>query len=965
MDLKQRKLSKSEWDSIEIPVSSTELEVLKLIISGYHNVNIKINNSNSIFTFLKIDYSPQIEEYMYSKYFANDIKMLVNKYNITFIEIININKKKQRYNENDNKIIKKNQELTYKIEVCEIVRLNSVDQVRISKFDTLDISKIDLFDIILFNHLKLMIENKYNNTSNTLWLYHYYTLSKLINYNVLNVNRILIDIIRCFLNNIERENIELIEIIKKSQDYIEKNRDLLKYADMQLYEHQKDIFTCLKRNSTNNSKKDLYRTTSIDESLLDKANLILYIAPTGTGKTLTPLGLSEKYKVIFVCAARHVGLALARSAISINKKIAFAFGCSSAQDVRLHYFAAKDYTTDWRSGKIRKVDNTVGDKVEIIICDIRSYLPAMYYMLAFNKANDILTYWDEPTISLDYNSHELHKIIKKNWRDNIIPNLVLSSATLPKENELEHTITDFKEKFKNTTVHNIVSHDCKKTIPLINNNGYIVMPHYLNENYDKILSIVENCESNLSLLRYFDLNETAKFICYIEENCLSNSKARLNRHFASIEDIDMKNIKIFYLKVLKNINKDKWCSIYNYFIENRNKTLHTNNTIDNKGNTITKNNSVGPGINISNSNAGKPLTRLASEQITTSNINVSANSEPPGSSGVYITTKDAYTLTDGPTIFIANDLQKIAKFCIQQSNIPASVMKSVYDNIDFNNELNKKIAEIEEILETEEKKLLGPNGSNNNSKTGSKKEDSKKANKLIDKSNDANLSKLREQREILRGMVKRTSIDDIFVPNKLPHLQKWAIGLYTNRAFTSNIDEDIVSSIMLLNDVDDSWKVLLLLGIGVFTEHKSSSYTEIMKKLADTQKLYLIIADSDYIYGTNYQFCHGYLSKDLILTQEKIIQALGRIGRNNIQQEYSARFRDDSQINILFKKFNSEEKPEVINMNCLFNSKNVKWNGSNYEEQQDILEEDLQNNSNNEYNNFDDNNSDEDYVFVE
>jgi len=108
-----------------------------------------------------------------------------------------------------------------------------------------------------------------------------------------------------------------------------------------------------------------------------------------------------------------------------------------------------------------------------------------------------------------------------------------------------------------------------------------------------------------------------------------------------------------------------------------------------------------------------------------------------------------------------------------------------------------------------------------------------------------------------------------------------------------------------------------LLGIGVFTMHKNIAYTEIMKKLADTQKLYMIIASSDYIYGTNYQFCHGYISKDLVLTQEKIIQALGRIGRNNIQQEYSIRFRDDEQIKQLFKT--EVHKPEVINMNRLFN----------------------------------------------
>jgi hypothetical protein len=68
------------------------------------------------------------------------------------------------------------------------------------------------------------------------------------------------------------------------------------------------------------------------------------------------------------------------------------------------------------------------------------------------------------------------------------------------------------------------------------------------------------------------------------------------------------------------------------------------------------------------------------------------------------------------------------------------------------------------------------------------------------------------------------------------------------------------------------------------------------------------------------------------LTQEKIIQALGRIGRNNIQQEYSARFRDDDQIATLFTRFESTAKPEVINMNMLFNSRNVKLNGQEFEQ---------------------------------
>ena len=60
MDLNQRKLIKSEWDSIEIPFSKSEIDVLHLIISGFHDVNIKINNNESLFTFLKIDYNTKM-----------------------------------------------------------------------------------------------------------------------------------------------------------------------------------------------------------------------------------------------------------------------------------------------------------------------------------------------------------------------------------------------------------------------------------------------------------------------------------------------------------------------------------------------------------------------------------------------------------------------------------------------------------------------------------------------------------------------------------------------------------------------------------------------------------------------------------------------------------------------------------------------------------------------------------------
>jgi hypothetical protein len=93
-----------------------------------------------------------------------------------------------------------------------------------------------------------------------------------------------------------------------------------------------------------------------------------------------------------------------------------------------------------------------------------------------------------------------------------------------------------------------------------------------------------------------------------------------------------------------------------------------------------------------------------------------------------------------------------------------------------------------------------------------------------------------------------------------------------------------------------------------------------MKDLAQNQRLYLIIASTDYIYGTNYQFCHGYLGKDLCdISQEKIIQALGRIGRNKLQQEYTIRFRDDAHLLKIFQA-SAVAKPEVVNMARLLSS---------------------------------------------
>jgi hypothetical protein len=870
MDLNQRKLTKSEWDSIEVPVSEQEKMILNMIVNGYNDVNIRINLYNSILTFLKIEYSDKMEDHIYNKYFKEDVEKLEIKlknlypdYNITKIDAN--------------------------------AKINSSDKIRLERNDETNIKKDDIYEFILLYHAEKIVH--YKKKENIVkFAFNYYTLYMLMKNNIVNINRHLKKICNTLLDKFQNE-INILTIIENASSFIEKNDKLLKYSDLTLYSHQKEIFTVCKN---------------------PNPKLILYMAPTGTGKTLTPLALSEGSKIIFVCAARHVGLAFARSAISMNKKIAFAFGCASADDIRLHFFAAKEYTKDRRSGGIRKVDNSIGDDVEIMICDIKSYLPAMFYMMAFNPREKIILYWDEPTITMDYDNHEFHEIIKENWTKNLIPNVVLSSATLPKLHELTSTLPDFRNRFVRSEVYNIVSHDCKKSIPIINKDGYVVLPHYLCEEYEDMKKVAKHCKEYLTLSRYFDLEGVVEFISYVLKNNYVNSKAYIERYFENIDDITMTTIKEYYVKLLDNIIEGTWGAIYTHFRIIRRPRILSNETIDPKGNKIFKTRSVGPGVLSSTSTsrlAGNPITRLTS---------VPETIPPPmtGTSGVYVTTKDAYTLTDGPTIFISDEVEKISKFCLQQANIPSIVMDEIMKKIEYNNAINEKLQNIENDLEcAKDRSEKSVKNDVSGGRTKSTK-DIRKFNRDAGEEDGAaaksEISKLANEMNILRSMIKSATLNDTFVPNKPLHLSKWAEGLEVSRSFSSDIDENTVSEIMALHGIDNSWKVLLMMGIGVFTNHKNITYTEIMKKLADTQKLYMIIATSDYIYGTNYQFCHGFLSKDLNLTQEKIIQAMGRIGRNNIQQTYTVRFRDDNQI---LKLFTSDtEKPEVLNMNKLFSS---------------------------------------------
>jgi len=838
MDLSQKKLTKAEWLNVEIPVVESEKLVLDLISNGYSNPDIRSNNTQSLLTSMKLGSIPNIHEYIYTTYFAEIIRDFHKTYNSILGEYVNPVSAKQ-------KSLKKG----------EIIRINNTD----SKMKTI---KHQTFEYILLNLCKELLKSRKADTSD--YAFYLYTLMQILKNQILNVNTYILN----FIDNLIASTISTLsmqDVLSKSYEFIEKNPHILKYADLELFNHQKDIF----------------RLFSNEPS---QGKLVLYTAPTGTGKTLTPVGLSHGHRIIFICAARHIGLALAKSAISVDKRIAIAFGCDDASDIRLHYYAASDYTRNKRSGGIGKVNNLIGDKVQIMICDVKSYIIAMEYMLSFSADKekpdeDIITYWDEPTISMDYETHQLHEQIQHNWRENKISKVVLSCATLPKEDEIEDVLANYRGKFANAEIRTINSYDCRKSISLLNSQGKSVLPHLLYEDYRDLQTCIAHCNRNKSLLRYFDLVEVVKFIQLVHAVPEAIPADFHMQHYFQhgIISITMNSLKIYYLELLGVLSQEKWMDIHSQLCSSQTGKFDA---------------------------VGKK--KLSKETAT----------KPDNLKGVRITTNDAHTLTDGPTIYLVEDVELMAKFYVSQSNIPDLSLQSLMKTIERNNVVQKKITLLENDVEEKMRKLETVDSGASMGKNG---KGGKKTDKKLNRDNDSSeFRKIYQQLDTLRQQIEIANLDSRYIPNTTNHQNVWTNGSIVKNAFSPNIDDESVKEIMML-DVTNIQKVLLLMGIGMFLREENANprYLEIMKKLAYQQNLYLILASSDYIYGTNYQFCHGFVGKDLgEMTQQKTIQALGRIGRNQTQQEYTVRFRNNVMLTQLFHP--PTESREAIVMSRLF-----------------------------------------------
>ena len=716
--MNQTKLTKEEWNAVEIPVTADELSVLKFIQRGYENPDLVENNLSTLYTYLKLTPSPQLDDHLFHKYFTVPWEVPKSK-----------------------------------------IQLKKADQIR------LDTTPRKITEI-LYEHLLVEIcEQKV-----------FFHLNWMLTLHVKNANPHIVNYAKHCLSKYQ-PNIPA--LVMKSPDLLERNK-YVKYKDMTLYSHQRQLFQLAKQNHP---------------------KLILYIAPTGTGKTMSPLGLSEKYRVIFVCAAKHVGMALMKAAISVGKPCGVAFGCTSMEDIRLHNSAAQKFIRDKKSGVIKKVDNSLGEKLEILISDLQSYIHAEEYMLQFFPADTLLLYWDEPTISMDEDDHELHPIIRRTWKSHKIPNIVLSSATLPK---IDYT------QLTSLQVHEIYSYESSKTIQVLSPDNYIVLPHHYCKTQEELAQCVAHLEENLILLKYIDLGAVVHFL---KDKPLP---------FTKMEDITIMNIKKQYVQYLK-----------------QHKITAPTDRIQ-----------------------VAPTLQLCSE--------------------------DAWTCAHGPTMYVADDVTKIVSYFLKASAIPADVMGELMKNLSYNNDIAERVAKLEKDVQDKNK-------------------DDKKEKKMSENRVSDEVKRIQQELERLQASVRPITLPDKFVPNTYAHLERFKHLDKLGTAFTADLDPAIIERVLVLQ-VDTAWKVLLMMGIAVFSTNVHPKYLEIVKDLTAKEKMYAVFATKDFIFGTNYQFANLYIGKDLLskITQEKIIQTAGRVGRGK-QVPYSIRLRDEMFITKLFMPQDNKE----------------------------------------------------------
>ena len=183
MDLTQQKLTKSEWEYLEVPVNIEELEILRLIYNSYESVDYTFNKTKSLLGFMKI--SGDDKEFhlnLYERYFKKIMDKLIKVYDLKFV-------------------IDKKMKTTKKIKTADLIRINN------SSKKLKDI-KNNIYEFIILSNITKFFKKNYCPQ-------RYYTLTQLLKNNISHLNIIVKSFVEYIIKTYESK-IDKILLVKNA-----------------------------------------------------------------------------------------------------------------------------------------------------------------------------------------------------------------------------------------------------------------------------------------------------------------------------------------------------------------------------------------------------------------------------------------------------------------------------------------------------------------------------------------------------------------------------------------------------------------------------------------------------------------------------------------------------------------------------------------------------------------------------
>ena len=822
------KLTKSEWEFIEKPCTDSEKEVLSFIQKcGVHDSNYSQSSNTYLRDHLKLNIDNEIVDVIGYDYILKS-------------NIDNLNEKFQTVSGYSTKF--QSTKKKYNIKKADKIRIeNSTKSVSLDNTFIVEMVFLNIITDFLKNILKVQKYDKCNDGKNDK---NYKKYKKYATYSAIyvleytkhykNMNSVLLSWFdSCIWCKIQ-EYYDLTKVLKAYKNDSRKF-DCLGNNVMKLYSHQKQVIDIFKSNDDSN-------------------NLVFYRAATGLGKTVTPIGIINNKKMIFICIAKHIGMNVAKQMITMGRKVAFAFGCNDETDIRLHNNSVSKYFTEKKHNKeFKRPLHSVGDKVEIMVCDLQSYEHAMNYMIRFTEnIHNLVLFWDEPMMGINESS-EYNVHIKHVWSCNRIPNIIMSCATLPEKVTSMNIVDDFNHKFgKNSFIWDVQNQydNIKLTTQIQDEVGYTLMPHTYFDDFKIFSKAISTIKNDIQLLKYLDEMYCIDFIYAFTKVC--NDR---DMHIFECFDKNKINkplIKQLYVDVCLKITENDYTSIKNYLREdeiviNMNKF----DTID-------------------------------------------------------IIAKNSLSITNGPCLFFTEDYNKLIHFFTKKSKITKDNVDVIIKNIQYNDSvldlLEQKRKQHEDLTQKE----------------------INKEKKASEESKDERVKRLENEIKSIFSSLRKIDIPKEYIPNSKSHLERnnhntESIQNSDSKLWSRYITERDISSVMSLDTIDNNVKISFLFGIGVLHESLCPKYTTIVKDCMKQNKLYCVIANSDFIYGTDYTFHHMFLCKDIPIQHHSMIQALGRVGRQYSGHNYTCRLRDKNMYeNIFFR--NANDDALINSFNNIFSS---------------------------------------------